>query len=276
MRPARTSTPSRTASSSEPRRRTLFGVSEHVDIEILDVTDEAAFHRLPPCADPRFDHRSCDYWEDEVRGSKNARPAWWQRRAPRPKPRPRPAADNPFVPAPRDEPNFNPFDPGVTATEPAFNPFAPAPEEDADPLEPEAPSKLRLLGRGRGVFGSYAKVLLLAGEPVVYAQFGPLSAYPRAQHVRELYAALPSAPLPAVITCVATVRTARGRGFARALVDDVATDLAARGFSAVEAYPDLTLSPDEASAASPAFWEACGFHLAADDERYPVMRRGLD
>ena len=28
---------------------------------------------VPPCADPAFDHRSCDYWEDADRGSKAAR-----------------------------------------------------------------------------------------------------------------------------------------------------------------------------------------------------------
>ena len=252
-------------------------MNEHADLEILDVTDGAAFDRLPPCADPRFDHRSCDYWEDEVRGSKAARPAWWQPVSPKPQPepKPRPRSDNPFAPAPREEPTFNPFDPSSKA-EPAFNPFAPAPDDDADALEPQAPSKLRLLGRGRGIFGSYAKVLLLDGEAAVYAQFGPLTAYPRAQTVRDLYPALPSSPLPAVITCIATSSAARGQGLARRLVDDVAADLAARGFSAVEAYPDLTLAPDEASTANPAFWQACGFELAAPDERYPVMRRQLD
>ena len=156
-----------------------------------------------------------------------------------------------------------------------FNPFAPAREVDRRRVEPDAPAKLRLLSRGRVVFGSYAKVLLLAGEPAVYAQFGPLSAYPRAQHVRDLYPKLPSAPLPAVITCVATTTVARGKGLARTLVGDIIGDLAARGFAAIEAYPDLTLRVDEASTASPSFWEACGFELAAADERYPVMRREL-
>mgnify|MGYP001821728420 FL=1 len=248
-------------------------MSEHADIEILDVTDESVFDRLPPCVDPRFDHRSCDYWENEIRGSKDARPGWWQPAAPRPKPKPRPVSDNPFAPASSNEPAFNPFDSDPSASEPSFNPLAPQADEDPGALEPEAPAKLRLLGRGRGVFGTYAKVLMLDGEPAVYIQFGPLTAYPRAQQVRELYPALPSAPLPAVITCVATAGPARGRGLARTIVDEVAADLASRGFAAVEAYPDLTLAPDEASAASPAFWEACGFELAAPDERYPVMRR---
>lgn len=40
------------------------------NIEIVDVTDGLAFGRVPPCADPSFDHRTCDYWEDADRGSK--------------------------------------------------------------------------------------------------------------------------------------------------------------------------------------------------------------
>jgi GNAT superfamily N-acetyltransferase len=251
-------------------------VSNNADIEILDVSDESTFGRLPPCADSRFDHRSCDYWENEVRGSKAARPAWWKPSRPAPRPKPRPRSDNPFTSAPSSQSSFNPFDSAPTITEGVFNPFEPAPEIDADALQPEAPTKLRLLDRGRTVFGSYAKVLMFDGEPAVFAQFGPLSAYPRAQHLRELYPKLPSTPLPAVITCIAVIVAARGQGLARELVDDVAADLAERGFAAIEAYPDLTLEVDEASAASPAFWRACGFELAAPDERFPVMRRELD
>ena len=125
------------------------------------------------------------------------------------------------------------------------------------------------------MFGSYAKVLEWRGEPAAYAQFGPLTAYPRAQRIRDLYPRLPQMPLPAVITCIATSAAARARRFAQQLVAAVCDDLAGRGFSAVEAYPDLTLDPDEASAASPGFWVACGFVTAADDERFPVMRREL-
>ena len=248
-------------------------MKDHADLEIIDVTEATDFERLPACADPRFDHRSCDYWEDEVHGAKDARSSWWTVREPRPRPKPRPRSDNPFAPAPSDDVAFNPFDPDASAAEPAFNPFAPQPEEDGGALEPQAPTKLRLLSRGRGVFGSYAKILVLDGDSAAYVQFGPVTAYPRAQQVRELYASLPSSPLPAVITCIATTEAARGRGLARVLVDEVAQDLAGRGFSAVEAYPDLTLAADEASAANPAFWQACGFELAAPDERYPVMRR---
>jgi GNAT superfamily N-acetyltransferase len=250
-------------------------VNDEPALEILDITEAATFDRMPTCADPRFDHRSCDYWENEVRGSKAARPAWWQPATAAPPPRPRPHSDNPFAPAPDDGIAFNPFDPAATAG-PDFNPFAPEPEVEVETSTSETPAKLGLLRRGRAVFGSYAKLLTIDGRPAVYAQFGPLSAYPRAQHVRELYPSLPSAPLPAVITCVATASAARGRGLARVLVDDICRDLATRGFSAIEAYPDLTLPPDEASAATPAFWEACGFSLAASDDRFPVMRLELD
>src|SRR4029078_7158159 len=96
-----------------------------------------------------------------------------------------------------------------------------------------APRKLRLLGRGLGVVGSYAKVLLADDVPAAYCQFGPLTAYPRAQRTRDLYPALPDAPLPAVITCIASTTAARGAGLARALIAAVCEDLEGRGFAAV-------------------------------------------
>lgn len=162
----------------------------------------------------------------------------------------------------------NPFPAGASA-----NPFAPAPRER--PLREGVPRKLALVDRGRGIFGSYARVLLIDEEPVAYTQFGPLSAYPRAVRLRELYAQLPSAPLPAVITCIATVAAARRSGHARRLVDNVCGELSERGFSAVEAYPDRTRAENETSAGQPPFWHACGFVTAVEDERFPVMRREL-
>ena len=132
-----------------------------------------------------------------------------------------------------------------------------------------------MLHRGRGIFGSYAKILLDGEEAVAYVQFGPLSAYPRALRIRELYPELPDAPLPAVITCIATTADARHRGHARHLVQVVCDDLAARGFAAIETYPDRSQAEDATSAARPGFWEACGFRLAVDDAHFPVMRREL-
>ena len=121
---------------------------------------------------------------------------------------------------------------------------------------------------------SYAKVLTVDDRPTVYAQFGPLSAYPRALRLRELYPQLPDAPLPAVITCIATTAAGRGAGHAQRLVAAVCDDLAERGFAAVEAYPQEGAPPDSTSAATPAFWLACGFELAVADERFPVVRPG--
>ena len=239
-------------------------------IKIVDVGDEGSFGLIPPCADARFDHRTCDYWEDADRGSKASRPSWLEVAAPRPA-TPTALSDNPFAPAPK-EAAVNPF--ATDDEDEAFNPFAPAVVRER-PLRTGVPRKLALLDRGRGVFGSYAKVLEVDGQAVAYCQFGPLSAYPRATRLRELYPQLPESPLPAVITCIATTADARRAGHARRLVEEVLTDLAGRGFSAVEAYPDLTLGENEASGARPGFWHDLGFATAVDDERYPVMRREL-
>jgi ribosomal protein S18 acetylase RimI-like enzyme len=259
-------------------------------IRVVDIVDEATFGLIPPCADPGFDHRSCDYWEDPDRGSKAARLAWLEPSRPsaadasaaRPRPVTNPfladleaakaAAPNPFATArPR-----NPFlTPGEDADDgPLDNPFAPAPVK-GPAVPPDAPRKLQLLGRGLGVAGSYAKVLLQGDRPAAYAQFGPLTAYPRAQRTRDLYPALPDAPLPAVITCMATTAEARRLGLARQLVGIVCADLADRGFTAVETYPTAGAPADSTSAATPEFWESVGFRRAIDDARFPVMRREL-
>jgi hypothetical protein len=264
-------------------------------IRIVDVVDAATFGLLPPCADPAFDHRTCDYWEDRERGSKAHRQSWLQAiaesgaasgqaaggapRAPSnpfaPAPGGRPS--NPFAPAPGRQPGTNPFvfDEDDSADS---NPFAPS-RPDRPGVPAGSPRKLGLLGRGLAIFGSYAKVLLLddddGEQPVAYAQFGPLSAYPRALRLRELYPQLPDTPLPAVITCIATVDDSRGRGRALLLVEAVSEDLAARGFFAVEAYPEANARPDETSAATAAFWVRAGFRVVVDDERFPVVRREL-
>jgi hypothetical protein len=263
------------------------------EYRIVDVTDDTTFMLIPPCADPRFDHRTCDYWEDADRGSKASRSSWLAPRRARAPAQAAPA-ENPFAPA-RQEPEFNPFAPGGASSQPAEvgvtsslvdleaenelaptdNPFAPTAQRER-PMTVGVPPKLALLDRGRGVFGSYAKVLLVDGEPVAYSQFGPLSAYPRGARLRELYPHLPSAPLPAVITCIASTASARRHGHARRLVEAVCGDLAGRGFAAVEAYPDLTLPEDATSAARPGFWHSVGFTTAVSDERFPVMRRELD
>jgi hypothetical protein len=258
------------------------------DVRVIDVVDTAAFGRIPPCADARFDHRTCDYWEDADRGSKASRPGWLDPLVSS-APFRRPAVpDNPFAPA-RREPVDNPFAPAAARPPTVFsdpfaddvetqavdNPFAPTSRRER-PMTAGVPRKLALLDRGRGIFGSYAKVLEVDGDAIVYAQFGPLSAYPRALRLRDLYPQLPSAPLPADISCIATTVAARRQGWAAHLLQDVCRDLAERGFAAVESYPDLTRPEDETSAARPAFWQTVGFTIAVDDDRFPVMRRELE
>jgi len=254
-------------------------------VTIVDVTDESTFGRIPPCADRSFDHRSCDYWEDADRGSKAIRLAWLEPRRTDPeKAVPSSTPANPFL-ADLEGRSGNPFArPGTGAG--AFNPFLDDDDAaDDNPFAPRPPArptvgdtaypKLRLLGRGLAVAGSYAKVLLVDDVPAAYSQFGPLTAYPRAQRTRDLYPALPDSPLPAVITCIASTADARDRGFARTLVEDVCADLGRRGFAAIETYPEIGVKPDATSAATPAFWESVGFVVAAPDERFPVMRREL-
>jgi len=273
-------------------------------IRIVDVADAAVFGLVPPCADERFDHRTCDYWEDADRGSRVRRESWLRPQGQPPAgsgPRPRrdpfgidpdqAAADiaaapaNPFLPTAPPARVANPFafgrdadgfgDSPFAAPPRADNPFAPTPTVAALPSSADLPRKLALLSRGLRVFGTYARVLLVDDVAVAYAQFGPLSAYPRASRVRELYRQLPAAPLPAVITCVATTPEARGGGHALRLVADVCDELARRGFAAVEAYPETGLLPDATSAATPAFWVRAGFAVAVDDDRFPVVRREL-
>ncbi len=256
------------------------------DRRIVDIGDGASFALIPPCADPRFDHRTCDYWEDAERGSKLSRPQLLAAKPAASEPAPKIGLhDNPFAPADLDA-DPNPFAVAARASIPSEfadddlfavpmdNPFAPQTQRER-PLREGVPRKLALLDRGRGVFGSYGKVLLVDEAAVAYCQFGPLSAYPRAQRLRDLYSQLPAAPLPAVITCIASTAEARDQGFARDLADEVCRDLAARGFAAVEAYPDLTRPENETSGARPQFWQKLGFTIAVDDERFPVMRREL-
>jgi hypothetical protein len=272
-------------------------------MRIVDVVDAEGFGLVPACADPRFDHRTCDYWEDADRGSRAHRESWLRPGGGAPaRPAARLRADpfgadpdeaaadvaaapvNPFMPSAPPARLANPFAFGGFPDEPVADPFAPP--RDANPFVPAAPAvaapaqgdlprKLWLLSRGLRVSGCYARLLLVDDVPVAYAQFGPLSAYPRALRLRDLYPQLPDAPLPAVITCVATTPEARGAGHGLALVADLCEELARRGFAAVEAYPEAGVAPDATSAATPAFWVRAGFAIAVDDERFPVVRREL-
>lgn len=138
----------------------------------------------------------------------------------------------------------------------------------------------RLLAGAR-VAGTYAMLALRTDvggmrHAVGYAQFGPISAYPRAQVIRDRYPSLPESPPPWVVTCL-QVGGVTGESAAAAgeLLAAVVAEIDRRGITAIEAYvegvPDAWLpSPGPGSVYADA-----GFELAAGDDRYPVYRREL-
>src|SRR3954452_17372102 len=127
-------------------------------IRIVDVDSAEAFALIPPCADPTFDHRSCDYWEDADRGSKAARSSWLAgtRSSTPAAPPARSKQANPFLAdleaaSPQSNPfaaarPANPFlTPGDEDEGPIANPFAPPPKARPT-VGADAPRKLQLLG----------------------------------------------------------------------------------------------------------------------------------
>lgn len=158
-----------------------------------------------------------------------------------------------------------------------------APEADARDAPARASLKRERLLAGRALSGAYAMLAretdAVASNVVGYAQFGPLSAYPRAQSIRERYPELPDSPVPWVITCLqasahdidAPARLERGR----ALLDAVCDELDRRGITAVEAYPEVVADAWIPSPGPVTVYEAAGFERVAGDERYPVVRREL-
>jgi len=136
--------------------------------------------------------------------------------------------------------------------------------------------KRNRLMAGAALAGSYGMLAWNGDDAVGFAQFGPLSAYPRAQSIRERYPDLPDSPSPWVITCLQVVPDAGDRettGYA--LLEAVCADLDGRGIIAVEAYPESAIDPWQPSPGPASVYLAAGFSQAAGDERYPVYRREL-
>ncbi|MCV0403057.1 MAG: hypothetical protein K5924_05040 [Chloroflexi bacterium] len=155
-----------------------------------------------------------------------------------------------------------------------------APPEDAPDADARAALKRRRLLAGQNVSGSYAMLARRAGAPgtgaVAYAQFGPLSAYPRAQSIRERYPQLPESPAPWVITCLQVTSSEADRmATGVALLEALCAELDGRGITAVESYPEQVGDAWRPSAGPSAVYEAAGFERAVDDDRYPVYRREL-
>jgi hypothetical protein len=155
-----------------------------------------------------------------------------------------------------------------------------APADDAPDAAARATLKRQRLLRGRDVSGAYAMLAYRtdAVERVAigYIQFGPLSAYPRAQSIRDRYPQLPESPAPWVITCVQVSAAFAEREAAGVeLLSGVCDELDRRGITAVEAYPEGVADPWLPSAGPASVYEAAGFERVAGDERFPVYRREL-
>ena len=139
----------------------------------------------------------------------------------------------------------------------------------------------RLLAGTRlaGAYGMLAWREDAAGNRVAvgWAQFVPISAYPRAQIIRERYPSLPDSPAPWVVTCLQVVPDTPDReGAAAALLSTVCEELDRRGIIAVEGYPEGVHDPWSLSSGPASIYEATDFVRAAGDDRYPVYRRELE
>jgi len=155
-----------------------------------------------------------------------------------------------------------------------------APAAEAADVEARRSLKRNRLLAGQKLAGAYGMLVWRpdpsGGVAVGWAQFGPISAYPRAQSIRERYGGLPDSPAPWVITCLQVVPDEPEREeVARSLLRMVCEELDRRGITAVEAYPERTADPWLASPGPAAIYEAEGFERAEGDDRFPVMRREL-
>jgi hypothetical protein len=138
-------------------------------------------------------------------------------------------------------------------------------------------AKRAALLAGARLAGSYGMLATTGDETVVgYAQFGPLSVYPRAQLIRDRYPELPESPAPWVITCTQVVAESGDRAaVGQALVEAVCADLDRRGVIAVEVYLEGAADPWSAPGGPASVYQAAGFIRASGGDQYPVYRRDL-
>jgi len=136
--------------------------------------------------------------------------------------------------------------------------------------------RARLLA-GEKLAGAYAMLAHRDGEPVGYAQFGPMSVYPRARSIRERYPQLPDSPAPWVVTCLQVIESGGDDRLAigAALLEALGDELDRRGIGAVEAYPEGLADPWLPSPGPASLYAEAGFERVAGDDRYPVYRREL-
>jgi len=134
--------------------------------------------------------------------------------------------------------------------------------------EPRLALKRSRLLAGAKLAGAYAMLAHRDGAAVGYAQFGPMSVYPRAQSIRERYPQLPDSPAPWVVTCLQIV-DALGPdrlSVGTALLEALRQELDRRGIGAVEAYPEGGADAWLASPGPPSIYVAAGFELSEGAE----------
>jgi hypothetical protein len=148
---------------------------------------------------------------------------------------------------------------------------------EGEDTTPRRSAKQAALLAGTRLAGSYGMLATNGDGAVVgYAQFGPLSAYPRAQLIRDRYPELPESPAPWILTCLQVVPEAAERErIGQALADAVCAELDRRGITAVETYLERSTDPWLPSGGPASVYEDAGFSLAAGDDQFPVYRREL-
>lgn len=155
--------------------------------------------------------------------------------------------------------------------------------DDATGVRARRELKRSRLLAGRELAGAYGMLAYrsetVGRQAVGWCQFGPISAYPRAQVIRERYAQLPESPAPWVITCLQVAPAAGDRDARRrvgaALLIAVCDELDRRGIIAVESYPEGAEDPWLPSPGPAAAYADAAFERVAGDDRFPVYRREL-
>jgi len=119
-----------------------------------------------------------------------------------------------------------------------------------------------------------AMLLYLNGQPAGFCQFGPLSAFARAEEWRcRLKTPLPEHPF--YITCVSIQKPFRGKGLATLLVKHVLNELKTCGVKAVEAFVQKPYC-ERWSSGPVELYLKCGFSLVEDRPQGCLMRLAFD
>ena len=219
-------------------------------------------------------------------GRRRAEPPGSRRRQPARRSARRPRR-NPFAPDDADEVG-QPVRPGPDAghrrstrsrrdDDPlADNPFAPTRAGPAVGRRRRAAQARRCSAAALACSGATRRCCSTTTRPRPTPSSGRCRPIPRAQRLRELY---PQLPRRAAAGGHHLHRLDRGRPASRPRPGPRRRRLRRPGAARVRGRRGVSRSadtrPDATSAATPEFWLSAGFRIAADDERFPVVRREL-